>query len=78
MHTSPVPLVLDPSGQDLHGEARRLRELGPVAPVVLPGGVAAWAVNRYDLIKQVLMDPRVSKDAYRHWPKWISGEVNDS
>ena len=78
MHTPPVPLVLDPSGQDLHGEARRLRQLGPVAPVVLPGGVTAWAVNRYDLIKQVLMDPRVSKDAYRHWPKWISGEVNDS
>ncbi|MCC5480869.1 cytochrome P450 [Streptomyces sp. NPDC059680] len=78
MHKLPVPLVLDPSGQDLHGEAAVLRQLGPVAQVVLPGGVKAWSVNRLDLIKQVMTDPAVSKDAYQHWPAWISREVDDS
>ncbi|MEU8975176.1 cytochrome P450 [Streptomyces monashensis] len=78
MHQAPVPLVLDPSGQDLHGEAAVLRQLGPVVQVVLPGGVKAWSVNRLDLIKQVMTDPAVSKDASRHWPAWISREVDDS
>lgn len=78
MHESPVPVVLDPSGQDLHGEAAVLRRLGPVVPVVLPGGVKAWSVNRLDLIKQVMTHPGVSKDAHRHWPAWISREVDDT
>ncbi|MGA5418546.1 cytochrome P450 family protein [Streptomyces pseudogriseolus] len=78
MREPSLPLVLDPSGQDLHGEAAVLRERGPVAQVVLPGGVKAWSVNRLDLIKQVMTDPAVSKDAYQHWPAWISGEVDDS
>lgn len=78
MQNPSVPVVLDPSGQDLHGEAARLRRLGAVVQVALPGGVHAWSVNRGDLIKQVLADPRVSKDAYRHWPAWINGEVDDS
>ncbi|MEU6311926.1 cytochrome P450 [Streptomyces sp. NPDC047014] len=43
--------------------------------VVLPGGVRAWAVNRQADIRRLLVDPRVSKDAYRHWPAWIDGEV---
>lgn len=73
-----VPVVLDPSGQDLHGEAAALRQLGPVVQVVLPGGVKAWSVNRLDLIKQVMTDPAVSKDAHQHWPAWISGEVDES
>ncbi|MGW7256790.1 cytochrome P450 family protein [Streptomyces sp. NPDC054834] len=70
--------MLDPSGQNLHAEAARLRELGPVVQVELPGGVTAWSVNRLDLIKQVMTNPMVSKDAYRHWPAWIEGEVDDS
>ncbi|MER7722042.1 cytochrome P450 [Streptomyces flaveolus] len=72
------PVVLDPFGRDLYGEAARLRGAGPVARVVLPGGVVAWSVNRFDLIRRVLADPRVSKDAYRHWPAWISGEVDET
>ncbi|WP_369229204.1 cytochrome P450 [Streptomyces sp. R21] len=70
-------VVLDPLGRDLHGEAARLRRLGGVVRVVLPGGVPAWSVNRIGLIRQVMADARVSKDAYRHWPAWISGEVDE-
>ncbi len=28
------------------------------------------------LLKELLTDPRVSKSAHRHWPKWINGEIS--
>ncbi|MFI7448654.1 cytochrome P450 [Nonomuraea sp. NPDC049714] len=74
-HADVVPFVLDPSGRDVLGEAERIRALGPVARVELPGGVRAWAVSDQGLIRRLLVDPRVSKDAYQHWPAWINGEI---
>ncbi|WP_328930747.1 cytochrome P450 (plasmid) [Streptomyces sp. NBC_00190] len=69
------PFAIDPSGRDIHAEAARLRELGPAVRVTLPGGVQGWAVAGHHALRKLLADPRVSKDAYRHWPAWISGEV---
>lgn len=43
--------------------------------MVLPGGVGAWAVTDPAVIRGLLTDGRVSKDAYRHWPAWQRGEV---
>uniref|UniRef100_UPI0015869808 cytochrome P450 family protein n=1 Tax=Streptomyces sp. TRM64462 TaxID=2741726 RepID=UPI0015869808 len=75
-HSVPVlPVVIDPAGTDIQGEADRLRERGPAVPVVLPGGVRAWAVAGAAAAKRVMADPRVSKDPVRHWPAWTSGEV---
>ncbi|MFJ3728456.1 cytochrome P450 [Streptomyces sp. NPDC090045] len=73
--TRQCPIAIDLSGADVHAEAARIREQAPATQVLLPGGVTGWAVNRHADIRRLLVDPRVSKDAYRHWPAWIDGEV---
>ncbi|MFE9245056.1 cytochrome P450 [Nocardiopsis sp. NPDC006938] len=34
----------------------------------LPGNLVAWAITRHDLIRDLLSDPRVSRDFRAHWP----------
>lgn len=74
MNDSP-PIVLDPTGSDLHAESDRIRARGPATRVELPGGVIAWAITGYALARRLLADPRVSRDPRQHWPALISGEI---
>jgi cytochrome P450 len=72
------PIVLDPTGRDIHAEGVRLLAQGPVAQVELPGGVQAWSVVGYDAVRTVLNDSRFAKDARLHWPAFINGEIGDN
>ncbi|AZQ39745.1 cytochrome P450 [Streptomyces cyaneochromogenes] len=62
--------AIDPFGSDIAGESARLRALGPIVPVQLPGGIPAWAPTGYDTLKELILDPQVSKDPRRHWRLW--------
>ncbi|WP_405810152.1 cytochrome P450 [Streptomyces sp. NBC_00210] len=74
MSNQSCPYAIDPTGRDIHGEAARIRESGSATLVELPGSVRAWSITDYALIKRLLTDPRVSRDAYQHWPAWENGE----
>ncbi|GAA5200822.1 cytochrome P450 [Rugosimonospora acidiphila] len=69
------PLPIDLNGTDIHAEGARLRARGPATRVELPGGVLAWSVTSPELLRRLLTDSRVSKDATRHWPAFINGEI---
>jgi cytochrome P450 len=63
--------------QDPLAYFRRMREEGPVTPVVLPHGDRAWMVTRYAEVRAALADPRLHKD----WagkltsPDWVPSEA---
>ncbi|MDJ0386141.1 cytochrome P450 [Streptomyces sp. G-G2] len=69
------PYALDLSGTDIHAETAHLHRQGPATRVTLPGGLPGWVLSGSATIRRLLVDPRLSKDGYRHWPAWISGEV---
>ncbi|MEV7280944.1 cytochrome P450 [Streptomyces sp. NPDC093111] len=68
------PIVLDPFVSDLDGESARLRAAGPLARVVLPGGVPVWAVTRHAEARALLTDSRLVKDI-GVWGAWQRGEI---
>ncbi|OIJ65251.1 cytochrome P450 family protein [Streptomyces mangrovisoli] len=63
-------IALDPFGADIPAESARLRALGPIVPVELPGSIPAWAPTGYDVLKELILDPKVSKDPRQHWALW--------
>lgn len=70
------PLVLDPTGLARPAEEAALHTAGPATLVDILG-VTAWSVSDPSTLKNLLNDPRVSKDASQHWPAFIDGEVTE-
>lgn len=52
-----------------------LREHSPVHRARLPNGVEAYLVTRYEDVKAVLADPRLSKNAAASFPGWKPGRT---
>ncbi|HEV7626407.1 MAG TPA: cytochrome P450 [Streptomyces sp.] len=71
-------VLIDPAGSDIPAEAARLRELGELVAVELPGGIRAWAPTRHHVLKSFLTDPQVSKDPRLHWDVWRSGSIHEN
>lgn len=72
-HCTPI----NPAGRNIQREAARLRALGDLVAVELPGGIRAWAPTRHFVLQTLLSDQRVSKDARQHWEAWRSGWLQD-
>jgi len=67
--------VVDPAGGCPHALNAELRAThGPVADVVLPGGVPAAVVLGHEALKEFLSHPDVTKDA-RHCPALHDGSI---
>jgi len=44
--------------------------------VELPGGALAWSITNYNAAKEVLLDDSTFlKEAKKHWPMFINGEI---
>jgi cytochrome P450 len=66
--------------QNPHGYFARMREEGPVTPVMLPDGGRVWLVTRYAEVRAALADPRLHKDwaGKLKGPDWVPDEVMGS
>lgn len=68
---------LDPLSTDLHEDAVKMREHGPIVPIALPGGVPMWGVAGDAAGRNLLKDNvRFTKDP-GHWRALNEGEIPD-
>ncbi|MFJ9894814.1 cytochrome P450 [Streptomyces sp. NPDC091280] len=58
----PVELFTPAFHQDPHGVLATLRRSAPAVPVVTPNGLRTWLVTGYEQARELLTDPRLSKD----------------
>jgi cytochrome P450 len=62
-------------GEHIYDTQVRLRGLGPVVPVELPGGVAAWTATTHAAVHELLADDKVYARNARHWPALHDGTI---
>jgi len=63
-----APVMEKIPGDFMHEPYRlyaRLRHEGPPREVIMPNGVKVWMVTRYNDVRAILTDPRISKDGRR-------------
>jgi 2-hydroxy-5-methyl-1-naphthoate 7-hydroxylase len=69
LHQIPVPT------EHIYDTQVRLRGIGPVVPVELPGGVAAWTATTHAAVHEMLADDEVYARNARHWSALRDGTV---
>jgi cytochrome P450 len=62
-------------GEHIYDTQVRLRALGPVVPVELPGGVAAWTATTHAAVHELLADDKTYARNARHWPALHDGTI---
>ncbi|MBS2962499.1 cytochrome P450 [Actinocrinis puniceicyclus] len=73
--TAPPPLFSREFIDDPYPAYAWLRENAPVRRTRLPNGVEAYLVTRYEDVRAVLADPRLSKNAQTSYPGWRPGRT---
>ncbi|MCM4083439.1 cytochrome P450 family protein [Paractinoplanes hotanensis] len=74
--TSTDRQYLPGAGEQVPQTFARFRTLGPVIPVELPGGVAAWAATTYGAVREVLdADKTAFGKHVSHWAAYREGRV---
>ncbi|MFD5871645.1 cytochrome P450 [Streptomyces sp. NPDC060322] len=68
---------LDPLGRDLPGQGRALQARGPLVPVELPGGVAAWAATRRETADALVNHPAMRKNP-QYWKAYQDGLIPET
>ncbi|MET7383422.1 cytochrome P450 [Streptomyces sp. NPDC005526] len=58
----PAELFTPAFHQDPHRALAELRQTAPAVPVVTPNGLRTWLVTGYEHARELLADPRLSKD----------------
>ncbi|MBR8744058.1 cytochrome P450 [Nocardiopsis sp. MG754419] len=66
---------LDPLSPDLHEDAARMREHGPLVPVELPGGVVMWAVTGDEAGRALLKDTGLFAKSPSYWKALQRGDI---
>jgi cytochrome P450 len=60
--TPPADLFTPAFHQDPHQALAELRRTAPAVPVMTPNGLHTWLVTGYEHARELLADPRLSKD----------------
>lgn len=66
---------LDPLSPDLHQDAAKMREHGPIVPVELPGGVVMWAVTGDEAGRTLLKDADRFAKSPEYWKALQRGDI---
>lgn len=79
--TAPAPVIdipiPPPDSMGPPAEYRRLRRECPLARVRLPIGATAWYLTRYDDVREMIADPRLTRPSINDWPPGSDRAVVD-
>ncbi|GAB3975317.1 cytochrome P450 [Actinoallomurus acanthiterrae] len=71
MAPQPVPVPTE----HIYDTQARLRDIGPVVPIELAGGVCAWAVTTHAAAHEVLANDKAYARHARNWPALHDGSI---